>query len=320
MLDSPVRPCVLETSGAARLAGASGLYHPLPHLLCVDSFEKGLNGWMELMPNFTQPGFNSRKSIVEKKRFGPVMLSNATYAFAGTHGAMSGTYSMKLATRAQANPYHEPPAPGGMSHAIKRLTDIRPPGLRQVEMWFAYTPEQDRIGLGEKDIRAFGIMFDQQDQRGRTYTGVRYLNSMDGRLVRKWQFLQAAEVSDQEWAYGTEGDWCKRGIDPQWNGRRHEDGSTDGFVYVENGAQDLCYNESDDKINWQYLRLSVDTARREYVEFQSGRRVFDLRGIAPTLVDPYAGIMNLLNPIIWIETDTDRRVFLYVDTVVVSSE
>jgi len=313
-------------AGGLTLANPEGaiarrsLYNPLPHVISADYFNTGLNGWMELMPNFTQPGFNSRQSVVEKKRWGPVMLSNATFAFAGTHGALTGNYSMKLATRAQANPYDQPPAPGGMSHALKRLTDHRPPGLRQFEMWFAYTPEQDRIGLGEKDIRAFGFLFDQQDERGRTYTGVRYLNSMDGKLVRRWQVCKAADVSDEQWAFNTRGDWCKRGIDPQWNGKRYPDGSTDGFEFIDAPAHHLCYNESDDKFNWTYFRLTIDTSTREYVELQCGDRVFDLRGLAPTLVESYANIMGLMNPILWVETDANRRVFLFVDSAVVSAE
>ena len=105
-----------------------------------------------------------------------------------------------------------------------------------------------------------------------------------------------------------------------WYGRRHADGQADGFSFVSGGKQHLCYNESDDKINWMYLRLTVDLATREYVELQSGARVFDLRGTRPTLVKPYAGIQGLLNPVVWVETDTNRRVFLYIDSVVVSCE
>src|SRR3546814_7394261 len=77
--------------------------------------------------------------------------------------------------------------------------------------------------------------------------------------------MNAADVTDEELAYGTSGDWCKRGIDPIWYGRRHEDGSTDGFRFVPDGKQELCYNESDDKINWIYVRLLYDTEKKEYV-------------------------------------------------------
>ena len=50
-----------------------------------------------------------------------------------------------------------------------------------------------------------------------------------------------------------------------WYGRRYPDGRTDGYQFLPDGKQHLCYNESDDKINWMYLRLTFDTASRQYV-------------------------------------------------------
>lgn len=296
-------------------------YQPLQHIICYDDFDKGMNGWMDLHPNYVGQNFNLlRHSQIEKTQWGPLMLSSASYRFAGTHGSMNGTYSLKLATRPVANPYEMPPAPGSMSHAIKRMTNHLPKGLRQYEIWYSYTPEQDRQGISEKDIRAFGIFFDIQDDDYRYFVGARYLNSVNGEMVRKWQILQAADVTDVEWAYGVENDWCKRGIDNMWYGKRRPDGSTDGYIWVPDGYQDLCYNESDDKINWLYLRLVVDTEKREYVELQSCDRVFDLRGIQPTYTAPYARIKGLFNPGMWIENDTQRRVFFYADSVVISAE
>lgn len=293
-------------------------FQPLPVILAHDVFDRGQCGWMDLMNNFVLEGHRPRPSIVTKHEFGPVMLSNANFGYAGTHGAMSGDYSLKLATKAEANPYAGPPAPGGMSHAIKRLTAFRPPGLLQLEMWFAYTAEQDRAGTGESAIRAFGAFFDIQDETYRFFPGVRYLNSANGNLMRRWQYMQAADVTDEEWAYGTAGDWCKTGIDPLWFGRRYDDGTADSFKWIPAGEQLLCYNESPDKINWSYLRLLVDTSTREYVEMQSGTRVINLRGLQPTYVAPYKGVTGLINPVIWIEADENRRVFLYVDSVLIS--
>jgi hypothetical protein len=294
-------------------------FQPLPIILSCDDFSQGNNGWLELLPNFTQKGFKARESIIDKSHWGPTMLSSASFNYMGTHGAMSGIYSLKLATKPVANRYEEIPAPGSMAHAIKRLSVFRPSGLVQLEMWFAYTPEQDRIGLGEKDIRAFGVAFDIQDAEYRFFAGVRYLNSVNGEIQRRWQLLRAADgISDTDWAYGRSGEWNKCGIDAMWYGRRYENGSADGYQFLNNGTQKLCYNESDDKINWSYLRLTVDTKKREYAELQSGTKIFDLRGESPTLVAPYAGIDNLLNPVIWIETDTNRRVFLFIDSVVIS--
>lgn len=296
-------------------------YQPLKKIICYDDFDKGLNGWMDLHPNYVGKDFNTlRYSHVDKTQWGPLMLSSASFRLAGTHGSMNGTYSLKLSTRPVANPYTEAPAPGSLSHGIKRLTTHLPRGLRQYEMWYAYTPEQDRQGLSEQAMRAFGIFFDIQDDEYRYFIGARYVNAVNGEMVRRWQIFKAKEVSDREWAYGVEDDWCKMGIDAMWYGNRYADGSTDGFEWIPDGYQDLCYNESDDKINWSYLRLLIDTKKREYVELQSGDRTFDLRGTKPTLTAPYARIKGLFNPSMWVENDTDRRIFFFADSVVISAE
>ena len=86
------------------------------------------------------------------------------------------------------------------------------------------------------------------------------------------------------------------------------------------GEQDLLYNESPDKLNWLYLRLTVDVKKREYIELQSMDKVFDLRGIQPTLCERYDSIDNLINPIFFVETDANRSVHLYLDSIVYSTE
>lgn len=297
-------------------------YQPLEKVITYDDFDRGMCGWLDLHPNYVGKDFNTlRYSHVDKTQWGPIMLSSASFRLAGTHGSMEGTYSLKLSTRPVANEYCSAPAPGSLSHGIKRLTTHLPKGLRQFEMWYAYTPEQDRQGLSEQAMRAFGFFFDIQDDDHRYFIGARYVNAVNGEMVRKWQIFQAKEgLTDLDWAYGVENDWCKYGIDAMWYGERYADGSTDGFEWVPDGYQDLCYNESDDKINWSYLRLLIDTDKREYVELQSGNKVFDLRGMKPTLTAPYARIKGLFNPSIWVENDTDRRMFFYVDSVVISGE
>lgn len=294
-------------------------FRPLDEIIAYDDFDRGANGWLDLTPNFTEPGFETRPTVLDKARWGAPMLSTATFFYVGTHGSMDGTYALKLATKPVAAPYLEQPKPGSMGHAIKRLSRYRDWDELQLEMFYAYTPEQDRIAIGEKDIRAFGVLFDLQDDDHRYFPGVRYLNSVDGELVQRWQLARTADVSDEAWAFGGRGEWNKRGIDPLWYGRRHADGAGDGWAFVPDGGQQLIYNESDDKINWLYLRFRIDLRKREYVELQSGRRTFDLRGTPISLADPYARIRDLVNPVVWIETDTDRRVFLYADSIVLSA-
>ncbi|MDR3218312.1 MAG: hypothetical protein LBU22_04915 [Dysgonamonadaceae bacterium] len=304
-------------------------FQPLNRILIHDVFNTGFNGWMALMPNFCEtPDFEEGPSIISKTQLPPVMLSTATYRYPGSHGALSGQYSLKVSTRPIANPYCQIPLAGSIGHAIRRISlhHLKRKYL-QFEMWFAYTAEQDKVdgkgklpGLHETSIRAFGAGWDIQERGERYFSGVRYLNAVDGDLKQKWQFMYPSSKDDRDWAYGTDDYWAVKGIDPFWFGRRYPDGRHDGFIDVPNGHQPLCYNETDCKINWQYLRLLIDTEKREYVELQCQDKTFDLERHPIFLTPPYARIDGLLNPLVWIETDTNRRVFLYIDSVVISQE
>lgn len=293
-------------------------FSPLGTIIAYDDFDNGGCGWVDLTPNFTEPGFKHRETILDKSRWGAPMLSTNTFGYVGTHGSMNGTYSLKLATKPVANKYEEKPAPGSFSHAIKRLSMHKPYKRLQIEMWYSYTPEQDRTGMGDRDIRAFGAFFDIQDHEYRWQAGVRYLNAVNGDMAQRWQAMAAADVTDQQWAYGREGEWNIRGVDGLWYGERRPDGTLDAFAEFDDSSQQLVYNESDDKVNWMYLRLLVDFENRRYLEFQSMDRTFDISHIEPTLTKPYARIEGLVNPVIWVENDADRRIFMNVDSVVIS--
>ncbi len=294
-------------------------FSPLKTILCFDDFDRGANGWVDLTPNFRFENFQALKGPVELTRWGPTMLSTASFSRVGTHGSMEGIYSLKLTTRPVAAPFAERPAAGSMGQALKRLTKHIDARRLQFEMWYTYKPEQDRPGFSEKDIRAFGFLWDLQDEEYRFMPALRYVNSINGKLKQCWYYSRALDVMEEQWEYGQKG-WHKVGIDPQWYGRRYLDGHTDGFQEVAGGFQQMCYNESDDKINWLYFRLLFDLKKRQYVELQSGKQTFDLRGLQPTLAERYANIGELLNASVWIETDTDRRAFLFVDSTVISIE
>lgn len=298
----------------------SGYFTPLPRVLVADDFDTGMNGWLDLRPNFVAPGFREHSDEIDLIHWGPTMLSSATFAFGGTHGSAQGTYSLKISSRATAAPADEPPAPGSMGLAIKRLAV--PPGARRlrIEALIAYKAEQDRPGLGVNDLRAFGLFVDLQDGEHRYMPGVRYVNAIDGAPVRRWQFYSPTNASDDEWSYGSDG-WHKAGIDPQWFGERHADGSTAATTWFDDGHQHLIYNESDDKLNWTPISLTIDLATRSYERFSAGNRTLTFpEGAHPTWAPAYADIEGLLNPVFFVETGTDRRVSLFVDSVVVSVE
>ncbi|MFD2793443.1 DUF6772 family protein [Promicromonospora vindobonensis] len=298
----------------------SGFFDPLPRILVADDFDNGMSGWLDLRPNFVAPGFREHSEDIDLIHWGPTMLSSATFAFGGTHGSASGTYSLKLSSRAAAGPADEPPAPGSMGLAIKRLSVPRDTRRLRFEALIAHKAEQDRPGLGVNDLRAFGMFVDLQDSEHRYMPGVRYVNAVAGEPVRRWQYYSPTDATDEEWSYGADG-WHKAGIDPQWFGERRADGSTVATTWFEDGEQHLIYNESDDKLNWTPFSLTVDVVGRRYEEFRVGSRSFRFPEDArPTLAPAYNDIEGLLNPVFFVEADTDRRVSLFLDSVLISAE
>ncbi|SDT33463.1 DUF6772 family protein [Microlunatus soli] len=307
---------MINSTGSSTLL--PGWFRPLPRLLTADDFDNGMGGWLDLRPNFVGPDFAAHDDEIDLEHWGSVMLSSATYPFSGTHGSATGTYSLKLATRFPAAAPDQAPAPGSMSLAIKRLSRPYDARLLRVETMIAYTTDQDRPGLGVDAMRAFGLMIDLQDAEHRFMPGVRFVNTTGGVRQRRWQFYRHTEDDDAAWSYGREG-WHQAGIDPQWFGVRAADGSTSATTWFDDGIQQPIYNETDDKINWMPFSLTLDLERRTYHDFRFGNRSFGFPdGAGPTLADPYAGIDNLLNPVFFVETDTDRRVNLYLDSVVIS--
>ncbi|BDZ49602.1 hypothetical protein GCM10025867_18430 [Frondihabitans sucicola] len=296
-----------------------GYFQPLPNVIVADDFDAGLNGWMDLRPNFVGAQFAAHSHEIDLEHWGPVMLSSATFAFAGTHGSASGTYSLRLPTRSPAAPPDQPPAPGSMSLAIKRLSCPAEAARIRIEAVIAYSTVQDRPGLGSEAMRAFGLFIDLQDSEHRFMPGVRFVNAVSGEPVRRWQYYRQTDSTDVDWSYGREGAWHQAGVDPQWFGVRDADGSTSATSWFDGREQRLIYNETDDKINWMPIALEFDLRSRTYVSFTAhGREYAFPPGAGPSLASPYANISGLLNPVFFVETDGDRRVDLYVDSVVVS--
>ena len=307
------------------------LYDPLSEILFCDDFDNGLNGWTAYAPNLRGDAIEYFDAQQRFSQVGPPMLSTMTYSLVGTSGSPHGTYSMKIATRPVAAPPTEMPSKGSTGQALKRIT-FRKRQLLKFETTFGLKVEQDRPGIGETDLRAFAFFWDIQDEECRYFTGVRYVNSTGGRLQHRWQFFKASEGRDEDWGemgesavgHSEQGSasrktYIKRGIDAHFSGKRSDDGGGEGFQDVPNGHQDLCWNETNDKLNWHYFSLVFDTDRREYVEMTCADRVFDLRGLKPTYVEPYPRIRALLNTNFHVESDTNRRAFMFVDSVVLST-
>lgn len=302
------------------------IYKPLKHILTHDDFDHGLNGWMALVPNMREDAMKYYPGHEWKTKWGFPMLSSGTFAYGGTHGSLNGTYSMKIATRPVGVRAQEEPRDGSLGVGIKRMTIPYDAELIRYEMWYSMKVEQSRPGVGENDFRGFGIVWDIQDANYRFFPGIRYLNSANGKLQKRWQISNADNADETSWgnqaqsAKSEDGKivFIKKGIDPYWLGKRYENGNAEGFVDIEGGHQDLCFNESSDKMNWHYLSFTFNLKTRTYVELVTHDKRFDLNGKGVTLVEPYPRINNLLNPIIWVETDTNRRSLLFIDSIMCS--
>lgn len=268
-------------------------YDPLDCILFADDFDTGMCGWSELIGNYE----GSLDTILPPFRdLRPPMLSSATMWDTGTAGSLSGTYSLKLATRARA---------GHLAVAVKRAT-WRQRGRVQVECYFAVKPEPSALTLGDHDVGAFGVFFDFQDSEERAMPHLRYCNVEDGAPRYQWQYRD--ELPSRH-VVGHSGEIKSFfHLDPT------------GWKDIPNAQQRLCYNELPTKFNWHYLRFTCDLHTMNYAELQCNDRTFDLTDLSPIRAPTDADLWCMLNTAFFVETATGRRAFLYLDSVVVSLE
>jgi len=274
--------------------GASrGPFAPLSTVLCSDDFDAGLQGWTGLIGNYEDSLDNMLPQYADLR---PPMLSNATVWDTGTGGSAAGTYAMKLATR---------PRRGSLAVGIKRLT-YRQAGLIQLEALFAFKPEASHLRLSETDVGSVGLLFDLQDERQRVMPHLRYLNALDGEAVGRWQFKRRAPGFAD---IGTSGQT-----------RSHYHLAPEDWEDLPGGGQLLCYNEIATKLNWHYLRLGFDLGSMSYAYLQCNDRHFDVRPLEPMRMPAMANLWCMLNVAFWVEAGTDKRAFLYLDSIVLSAD
>ena len=156
------------------------------------------------------------------------------------------------------------------------------------------------------DVRAIGVLFDLQDDEYRWMPHWRYVNAMNGESVKKWQFKRKREPVQ---TIGGRGETVS-----------HFHLAPTGWEDVPNSGQELCYNEIATKYNWYYLRMDLDLATRQITHLQCNDRVHDTTGVAPMMIPAMPNLYCMLNLAFWVETDVDKRAFLYVDSVLLSGE
>ena len=268
-------------------------FDPLPRIIYHDDFNRGLRGWVELIGNYEDSLDSMLPQYADMR---PPMLSSGTHWDTGTHGAMQGAYSMKLATRARA---------GDISVSIKRVT-WRHRGPVRLEAYFTFKPEASELQLSVDDVRAVGVLFDLQDEEYRWMPHWRYLNALEGEPVRSWQFKREREPFHD--------------IGGRAETVSHFHLAPTGWENVPDSGQILCYNEVATKFNWYYLRMDVDLANRQITHLQCNDRVHDLTDVGPMMIPAMPNLDCMLNVAFWVETDVDKRAFLYVDSVLLSGE
>lgn len=268
-------------------------FDPLDRILFYDDFDQGLQGWSELIGNYE----GSLDSMLPDYRdLRPPMLSNLTMWDTGTAGSMEGNYALKLATRPRA---------GSIAVSLKRQT-WRVRGPVQLEAYFCFKPEASELTLSELDVRAVGVLFDIQDAELRWMPHLRYLNAFEGHPMTKWQFKAHREPLVQ--------------IGDSGKTRSHFHLRPTGWSNVPGGEQVLCYNEIATKMNWHYLRVGLDLASRSFTGFQCNDRVYSAEGLETMQLPAMTNLWCMLNVVLWVETDIDKRAFLYLDSVLLSGE
>lgn len=266
-------------------------FNPLSRMMFYDDFNHGMSGWTILTGNYTGSLRNMHEGY---RQFTPPMLSNLTQWDGGTHGGLSGSYALKLATRA---------VKGAQTVSLKRLTFPKACTM-QVEAYFTFKPEATELELSDHDVRSFGLVLDIQNKDYRVLPQIRYLNALDGRPMHKWQYkprtTEFRDVGDRTvtlYHYGEE-----------------------NWVDIPGGAQDLCYNEIPTKVNWHYFRLGFDIRTLRYTELQCNDLVLDLSELETLRYDAMPNLNNLFNIIPFVETDSAKRAFLYFDSILLTGD
>lgn len=273
-------------------------FDPLPRIIAHDQFGRGHCGWSQLVGNYENdidtmlPGYAQHTSA---------MLSTLPNWDAGSHGGMTSSYALKIATRPKA---------GARNVAIKRLT-FRKRGPIRFECYFTFKPEASALELSETDVQAVGLVFDLQngDQDAgpeRVMPHLRFLNAKDGEHLQKWQFKQASTTFER---VGTSDKTLS-----------HYHLADEGWQDLPGGGQRLCYNEIPTKVNWTYLRFDFDLEAMRPLGLVCNDREFDLSGMDSIRMPAMKNLWCMLNFCLFAETAVDKRAFLYVDQVLISGD
>jgi hypothetical protein len=273
-------------------------FDPLPRIIAFDDFDRGFCGWTQLVGNYEHsldsmlPGYAQHSQA---------MLSTLSTWDFGSHGSFDGSYALKLATKPRA---------GTQNVTIKRLT-FRKRGPVRLEFYFTFKPEANELRLSETDVRSIGFLYDLQTgdadaDSWRVMPHLRFLNADGGRHLQSWQFKRR---TTDVMPIGTENKTVT-----------HYHLAPQDWEDLPDGHQKLCYNEIPTKVNWHYGRFDFDLESMQATHFQCNDRTFDLSGFDSIRIPAMRNLWCMLNLAFFVETDTDKRAFLYVDSVCLSGD
>ncbi len=274
-------------------------FDPLRRIITLDDFDRGFCGWTQLVGNYEHTLDSMLPGYAQHTQ--PMLSTLPTWDF-GSHGSFDGSYALKMATRPRA---------GAQNVSIKRLT-FRKRGPIRLEFYFTFKPEANEMRLMESSVRSFGFLYDLQT--GDTEVGdawrvmphMRFLNAQDGAHVQKWQFKRA---TTDVMPLGTENKTVT-----------HYHLAPNNWIDLEGGRQKLCYNEIPTKVNWHYARFDFDLATMRATHFQCNDRVFEMADVDSIRIPAMRNLWCMLNLAFFVETDIDKRAFLYIDSVCLSGE
>lgn len=290
-------------------------FNPLSRILTVDDFSRGLNGWTELVANHNAGG-DLATIDPHMRDFRPPQLSNCSFFDVGSHGALTGDYAMKLATR---------PITGSTAVAIRRLC-MAGTGRVQFEAYLAYKTEAVSHGAGspvddsagwdgnthpsERWFGSFSLGTDLCAAGGLRYHCVaRYQNTdLENRFTRAWMYPTIPEPTPKE------------RLDGKYDLPPRADYLAPGPEYwAQFATQSMCYNEVPTKVNWHYVRWLIDTSDRRNIELQVNSETHDMRHVpVPPYEERYESLEDLLNFHISVRTHGNVRNLLFLDSAVVS--
>ena len=255
-------------------------------------------GWTPLIGNYE----DSLDSILPPYRdLRAPMLSNLTVWDTGTDGAPMGTYALKLATRPRAGAL----AVGSSGSPSASWGPIR------LEAYFTFKPEASELRLSETDVRAVGVLFDLQDVDKPGRAAERSCRT--SAISTRWMASRSA-VAIQKGARSM------RDIGGTGKTKSHFHLAPEGWEDIPGGDQLLCYNEIATKQNWHYLRLDFDLATMSYLRLPMQRpRLERCRHAAHADARDGEPVVHVEHGLL-VETDTDKRAFLYLDSVLLSTE